>query len=470
MDAIERRQVLLTAVGGSLLALATADETKAQAKFTILGVESKVLTGIPVKPPKNTDPAEEVAAWSEIKSRVSQAVSALKVFDNSFEERALPDLNKIASEERNIFTHNPRLVEPLLGEIASLLDRCLSYRREGAELELAGVAAGAARIASDALLDIDRKIAAIDVSRDAAEILAKNYPDVAASYEKAADRELGVGNSYQLRVQAEANTKVSERSLERGNLVLGKLVYTQEIERQMQGRHDVSCNAHNYSERFERLAKLYQSDITTAYRRALAASAGLASLFEFTTAVPTPSENGFLDKLVIWTRDAMRAVTLVGEREIELIKLIPIPIPTASTGSASIDKLFDGFKMVRLKSIAASFTLDGGDTKNTNEGNGSIGVLLVKSDSKLGPKVVVPFPAVRQFTAQRDPIGVDGGLIYNVDPRGNWSFRVSSKGMNGIGGEWLRATTIKQIILHLRVVCVVDPANDTTWWNSEDRL
>jgi hypothetical protein len=57
----------------------------------------------------------------------------VRTFDQSFDDPVRPELERIEAEERDgEYAHNPRLVEPLLGEIAALIDRCLAYRREGA--------------------------------------------------------------------------------------------------------------------------------------------------------------------------------------------------------------------------------------------------------------------------------------------------------------------------------------------------
>jgi hypothetical protein len=472
MDPLERRQLLLTAVGGSLLSLATAEPLSAQTAI-------KTPVDVPLKkiePGKvidlRIDSPKEAEAWNTIKSRVSESGVWPKVFDASFEESVFSQLERVASEETNKFTHNPRLVEPLLGEISSLLDRSLACRREGSELEIAGVAAGAARIVSDAVREIDQKLAAIDVTRSMTVVLAENYPAAADLYEQASDHNLGRGNASQIKAQVLANQKVTASVEERLKLTLGRLAFTQEVERQLLGRHDVPGNADNFGERFERLRKLFASDVVSAYRRALAASAGLAALFDFKDPLPTLAKNGFLDELVIWTRNAMRAVARVGESEIEFTRVISIPVaPATPAAPASInfDTSFPGFKMLRLRGIAACFCQDPGDVKNDNAGNASIGAVMVKTDGGLGPRVVIPLPSVRQFGAQREPVYVDGALIYNVDPRGNWSYRVSTKGIGGNGAAWERAALIKSLIVYMKLVGVPEE-KDGSWWTTEDHV
>lgn len=472
MEFLERRALLLTAVGGSLLTLADATNAAADPSPKVTPVAPKTLNPSPIANPTTQSPVKEVQAWKLVRKMVADTNVWQSKFDLSFEEGVQDDLNTVQSEEKGRFRHNPRLVETLLGEISSLLDRCIAYRREGSELEIAGVAAGANRVASDALREIDRKIASIDLTGNAARILGKNYPQAAALFEVATDQNLGKGTAVEARAQALANDQVGNDSEERQKLILSRLAYTQELERKLLGRHDVPGNAHNFGERFERVRKLFENDATSAYRRALAASAGLANIFEYMEPLPKISDNGFVDELILWTRNAMRAVTRISESELEFTRSITVTVPPAPAAPVAVvfDAPFAGFKYVRIRSVGMAFCTADGEVKNNVDGNASIGAVMVKTDTKLGPSVVVVHPNVRQFSGSRDPQFIDGPLLYNVDPRGTWSIRLSEKGISGIGMDWPRADKIKQLVIQFRVIAVPDNSVESAWWVSGDKV
>jgi len=293
-DSLERRSLLLSlAASGSLLALSSTADAQDSSERVVM---KRSVAPTSLKDAQAPTKSQASQFWEDLKSRAKAAYPALSVFDNSFEQGSVPALNKITNDEDLKLTHNPRLIEPLLGDIASLLDRCVAYRREGRELEIAGVAAGASNIATLTLQSSEKDLAEINVSADAARKLVEEYPEAVAAFgQNPAGK--------QLKAELSANQIIDQRSDERKSLILSRLKFSQDLELQLLSRHDVQGNAHNYSERFEDVRRLFESDILSAYRRAIAVSKGFESVFGISPPkLPEVTAVGFLDRLVIWTR------------------------------------------------------------------------------------------------------------------------------------------------------------------------
>ncbi len=436
MDQLERRDILLAAAGVALVPAALAASVNDGAAQTSPPVPPAVkITAAPIPTIKALTSDSEAAKWAALKARLKSYGNWPKTFDVSFESGAIEALKTISNQEKFQLTHNPRLVEPLLGDISSLLERCLSYRGQGTQLEIQGVAAYVNRVISDSTRDIDQSLTRNDPAPDVAAILASHYPNAAAQF-RLAKNELGNANAIQLDAQTLGNAKIRDVETTRLSLSLARLQFVQDINRQLLGRYDVPGNGHNYAERFDRLRKLFESDITSAYRRALSAAAGLSALFDFKDAVPPFDGSDFLDDFVIWSRNAMRAVALIGESEIEIVR--HVAINTIQSGA---------FKL-----------------------NAGFGLVLVRSNVNFGPRPIIVIPAVRALGSDRNPESVTGGAVYNIDPRGEWSIRMSAKGVTTNNVPIERGDWVKGLVIKLRVVCVPSPENDGSWWTSEDRI
>jgi hypothetical protein len=245
------------------------------------------------------------------------------------------------------------------------------------------------------------------------------------------------------------------------------VLFRQALNKQLLSRYSVPGNAHNFVERFERLRGLFESDIEAAYRRAIAASAGLQQIFSYNEPLPELSESGFIDALLIWTRKAMRAVTLVGEREIEFSKSISTLKVVYDSQNFTVDLDFPGFRSVRLRSIGASFFVSA-HYRNAIGGEGAIGVSLVKPDVSIGPIAVAVLPGVRPWSPQAIPVSASGAMLYNVDPRGQWMGRINAVGFGGDGGVMTRLGLTQFLNLEFRVVATVDEL-DGAYWTTQDR-
>jgi hypothetical protein len=198
MTPVDRRAMLLSTAGGVLLQLAEDQQAHAgqvQAlETTTVNVGANKIQIFKVDD-VSVNAADEIKSWFELIARIVATGYDIDKFNVPFEKGAFELLERVQSEEKLPFTHNPRLVEPLLGEVASLVDRCIAYRNQAADLEIAGVAAGASRLVAYALDKIETQTVAKDVSGSAAGVLAAEYPMALNFYQKAADVNLGSGNA-----------------------------------------------------------------------------------------------------------------------------------------------------------------------------------------------------------------------------------------------------------------------------------
>ena len=156
----------------------------------------------------------------------------------------------------------------------------------------------------------------------------------------------------------------------------------------------------------------------------------------------------------------MRHVTKKAEGEIDYSRVVSISLTQANPVAPfniNMENMFSGLQYVRLRAVEIAFAYDG-IVQNTDPANGTLGVVLIKSDNKLGPKVVVANPAVRQWGSTSATL-VGGALLYNVDPRGTWTGRLSSKAMSGAGSGWdfnFAPNWPKSIVLRFNVQAVPD--------------
>ena len=478
MGGIDRRHLLLSPTVFVAPVAVRANESEVAKEPSSVDVEIPKIELMISKvedtqsPPNSTSNAE----WVELKDRLVKAGNLPVAFDVSYEEGAVPLLTNALSQETAKKTHNPRLVEPLLGEIASLLDRCIHYRNEGASLEIQGMSAGAARLIFESTREIDTFVATADKTKEVSAIFASNYPKAAEQLRRVDD----FGNATMLQAQAAANAVLRDALTGIQALSLGKLEFIQDISRQLMSRHDVAGNAHNFGERFENLRLLYNSDIEAAYRRALAAREGLEALFSFShlarsynfkAEVPKPKGSGFLDEFVVWTRNAMRAVAHVAQTEVEMERVLVMPIIKDVDLLDVRKEIFAGLRNIRLRGVAASFRQ--GATENVADlAETSFALVMVKTTNNVGPLTVIHLPQVGKYSVAAEPVTNRSSSLFNLDPVGEWSVRLSKRGTGSSYFESTdRGSAISHVLIKFQVVASLDPKiADGSWWMSADRL
>jgi hypothetical protein len=479
-ERIARRTLLIAAAAGSLLPAITNERVLA----ANAPLESTLTpaTPIPLTPTQAVSADVQVKNWMALLTRLSDHGVWPKTFDNPYEVGIKDKLKTIAEQEAKALTHNARLVEPLLGEISSLVDRCLSYRREGDSLAIQGVAAAIQRLQSDTFMELDRELVDADSAADVADVLATNYPAAVKYFTQIGNAE-GNGQAAQLTAQVLGNTRLRDVERARVNLSLSRLEFRQELQQQLEGRYDVPGNAHNFAQRFDRTRELFDSDITSAYCRAISAAAGLKAIFGYVDqdfvdnsqpqkpAIPHPEkDDDFLDHFIIWTRKAMRAVAQIGESEIEFTRNIVVPLDPSSIATLDLTSAFSGLRYVRLRSVAVGFIAENEDATAPEKSNASFALVMVRNDVSVGPNQVVIVPNIQCYNVGRQLPNVQGSALYNVDPQTKWTVRLSSTGLTSTQKPINRQGWITGLLFQLSVVGVVDPKVGNDWWLSADRV
>jgi hypothetical protein len=389
--------------------------------------------------------------------------------------------------------YNPYLYEPLLTDVGKLLDRCLAYRREGYELE-----AQAVRTALE--YDLFEKVAgteadliktvtsttAVDAQKAAQEAAADAF-DGGDSLSKGFKVLTGKGAAS---LKATADSEASRREgLEK------KLEYIRKHQKLLKDRHTTIGHALNYEERRARVIDLLIPDVKEAYQKARAAKAGLeAQLGIFSKqswSFPTITDDNekdvsFLDRLVVWTRGAMKAYEVDCLDDVAFDRVIPLVSAWAhaiaplidqqvfnasmSTGKGKVGATIKvaipaGFEKARVRGVGLSIATAHADELRD-------GLILFGSWAALifPPPQSDPFHRVAHVI-QRSPIvlgrvGVyqlnnppemqSGEEVWNLDPReGEWKVVVEPATNFGRRDPlaWPRELAwLKDIKLHLRIV------------------
>ena len=479
------RRLLLLSAAGSLTPLLVGS---AQADGPSSDHHNLVVTPQPIA--AGTAPSTQFlqAAYGDLKKLCKQANAWNPTFDTSYLAGAAPQLKEIAEQEKQKLHHNRRLVEPLLGEISALVDRCIAYRKEGANLELQGVSAGISKYLAYTLDDGDLAQSRIDPSYAMSVVLADKYGSASKTMR---DDPSNKAAQLQLDALSLANGKFAELQAQRVSWQSGRLKQVQDIGRKLIGRYDTEGNAHNFAQRFDRVRRLFQSDIASAYRRAIAAREGLKMIFEFSDDAnfPDPDNPKMLDNFVQWTRNAMRAVALIGETEIEFTRQFTLEFSGQPLAIGKPQKMVEvdleqeiGIKYLRLRAVGATFTYDGDPIKDSNKTSAIFRVVLLKGFTPLSgekldgrePRVVIPLNNVKAEGASVVPDYVTGAALYNVNPNGQWDYRIGPHWSNHTGYHTFMEqpfpSWLKRIQIYMQLVGAPDPSRDRDWWTTEDRV
>jgi len=209
--------------------------------------------------------------------------------------------------------YDPLLYERHLSDVSRLLDRCLAYRRECADLERQAI-----NRALEYQLFTDMK----EYSEELTSQLTATLP-----LERTRDGQAATGNALQavkneLKALSPAYIGGADSSQAAIEIQSAKkrtldsiLDLQTKYQKDLQLRHETPGHALNYAERRNRVVSLLKQDVAEAYEKALAACAGLqaqlavsASKYPF----PVPHEEtqkdkdiDLLDNFVMWTRDVL---------------------------------------------------------------------------------------------------------------------------------------------------------------------
>jgi hypothetical protein len=410
--------------------------------------------------------------------------------------------------------YNPYLYEMLFSDVAKLLDRCLSYRRECADLEALAVRRA---LEFDLFEDLHKKQLQLQTLLASTKALEKESEAFAAASNDFAPQapEKGFRTLYGRSVDALSEQRTVE--MQKGDISKAVLLRSREHQLTLQSRHTTRGHALNYIERRARLIALLVQDIREAYQKARAAKAGLEAQLKITSepAYPFPAlkederDVDFLDAFVLWARSVAHNYEIATKDEVQFDLVLPLVHPwTADLLPVGISPT-NPKRLVEAEIFNAAMKTDGKLTfslRNALPTEAQVKNLRVRAvgisigvsqdywtnypiwTSKTWSCVIIP-PAQRDPlrqdpTAQlkRDPVIIgragiyrgdvvaqlnSGTEVWNVDPRTeDWTVvvnRLMNAPYGNINWVWPRnSDQITDIKLHLRLTG--EPARQADRW------
>ena len=393
--------------------------------------------------------------------------------------------------------YDPYQIENLIASASSLLDRCLSYRREMYSLEEQAV-----RRALEYQLYKDQRAAqyAIELSARAEtqRLDEKNGQlDAASKFNGVVDKEplasgFGAISSAAALSLGEAVTAEQERK----NNVDIKWKAGDAYQQALEDRHAAPGNALNYSERFDRIRGLLEQDIAVAYQKTKCVSLGAKRIFGVSLSLDAPTQLAYLDILVKYIRDVINLIEQATVSETDFEHVVSLHQLRALRGTPNTSQLIDdthwkamfpspglvSFSLdkefppavgnLRLRAIGLSFVTSDPEKPDTHLRSICAAVFPPETPEFFGdgkgwdPRGPVIFERVPIY----DPNNVryvQVPSIYNIDPRmvhdQGWQILLSSNAIFPDGSAKASADLfVKDIKLHMRLSGILS-TNTSDW-------
>jgi hypothetical protein len=403
--------------------------------------------------------------------------------------------------------HEPLLVEQLLSDISSSLDRCLEYRREAAELEIAATKAAADYDLFRSLVEIEADLELNALAIPTLKVQADGYAASSSAY---GGEDPALNRGFQAHDDVLAKSAGSGLSLadERLELLKKKRDLVVAYQDAYNVRHTTPGNAHNYVERRRRVVELLTDDLAEALDKSEAVSRGVRTIFGTDIPPPKVEEAELIDRLVMWTRRVIKLLDLQAENDVTYDLLIPFAQPwrgdkdplinkrdlwgrieDKSTPikriTVKLDNVFHNQRSVRLRSVGLSF---GADPERAPSGSDILDEYAywrlratihpppqpeaagAPGGSSRRPPIVLGNVAV---FGRSVPIATEGGLaVHNLNPIGEWTVLLNAWAVWANeertrieGGFWERV--VQDLKLYLRVVAEPTTRSDSVFWPSQ---
>lgn len=408
--------------------------------------------------------------------------------DPSINQR-LADEAAIRSKRGSEF--NPYLIEQLLSEASSILDRCLAYRREAQGLATENIKQGLDVAlfedlkASGLSLEIEEGIKRLrEVELDGHRQAAKQFDGA-----KAADA-LAAG----FEAVSSGNISSSIASLnwfdERKKLIEDKWNVLSAHNKRLRALMSAPDGSLHLKQRFDRVVAFLITDFGNAFAKAMACEVGLKVVYGLAIPLPkiAPEEDvSILDELVAWTRACVFSLEARKQGDIEFDIAVPLASKNAygeslcdsakfkdsmrtggGTVVADLTRYFDNvpIKGLRCRAAGLSYVLQH-DPEYKDELYGNLqymrgsGVVFAPADHLNNARQPLVVPSIG-FTDKATPL-ISGVGINNADPCGAWTVQVnitvwypSPKVGNTQNRDWLN-----DVVLHLRLAGT--PVANSDW-------
>lgn len=433
--------------------------------------------------------------WNETKERLSISYPWLAAFAQPIEFAALA---KVHDVRKNNLRYEHLLVEPLLRDISALIERCLAYRREARDLEIAAVRTC---LEYEEFLErskLDEELELLGLRTEQLSAEERFYAKASMEFGKS-DHPLETGHRELTTGQSSiANLDIADADT-RKKLISARWALTKRIKEEYQRRHTEPGNSHNYRWRMERIVELFAEDLSEAYQKAQAVSGGIKIIYDRESAPPEPSANNirYLDDFVGWTRDTIRYVEYEAQYETEYEIVIPLvqqwrwdgsPIIEARafkerfkkgasdeqtfpliTLAFNLQDVFHHQERVRVNSIGLTYAtdfvnVDGIDANMAKDSYSRIRATIrtpeQESPWKKGEKYRKPpviLGSVSVYSGNTPLATESGPIVYNINPLGDWEIALEplvawkDKERLALYVSWFN-NSVEDLKLHLRVV------------------
>ena len=378
-------------------------------------------------------------------------------------------------------------IESLASSISALLDRCLTYRRDMYALEEL-----AAKRSLEYMLFTKQKDAQKAI--ELADYIQQQRKDEADGQNKAADKfadqkqaPLASGFEAVSRTIAASSTAAAAAEEDRKDNVNKKWIAAEEYQEALQARHSTPGHALNYGERLDRLTNFLKQDVGFAFQKLRCLSKACNLLFDLKMELEKPTEFGYLDYLVTFTRDLINQVEVATVEEIEFDHIVylrqprvnkpdgsttaPYFTPQAWTDNFKTNKLFvfnlntefpTAIKKLRIRAIGLSFSTTA--PENVARKLWSMSAVVFPPDAvdvfdagstKARPPVIFEGSGMTEPNFNRM---VQSPAVANIDPRGkDWHLQLSTNVQYPDAEIHPRDENIvRDVKIHLRLAALVD--------------
>ena len=200
----------------------------------------------------------QVDSWRDFKLQLVSQSPWLQSFIDTAEEQAIATLKTRISSN----PYEPLLIEPLLEDISSALDRCLAYRREAYDLDIAAVKAATdyELFLANSKTEQELEINALGIPQlEAEEHGFRNSSDAYGSQGAESALELGSQtHDKTLHSSASAGKTLAHKQQE---LITKRWETIRNYQEAYNMRHTSPGNSHNYAERHNRLVELLSDEV-----------------------------------------------------------------------------------------------------------------------------------------------------------------------------------------------------------------
>lgn len=433
--------------------------------------------------------------WTDQKLALVNAGYLNTIFEQSTEDsvrRALQTSSGVDPYPGDEYDYEPRLIHQHSASIAQLLERVLAYRREARDLEILAV-----KVAMDQrLFDL---VAPIDEELELARLGDPHQLQLAVKSQKEAASNFGEAEPLSAGFSALASGRIAELEVQQSSYeqlckrIRDRHQGIRDYHDVYRSKHSAPGNAHNYSERANRVIRLMVQDLKETYAKARAVEIGIQSLWQRKFEVPRPEGLYFIDDMVDWSRDVVRFLEHRAELEVQFDLVVPLVQPwlyggaavypsdefaKAISNSSAVSPIALTFKLtkehfcglrVRALSVGLSYGNEtdivdqsGVDRNATRDTYGRLRTVVVapkqEYDNSLSPRrPQFVLGSVGLFAGASATDTCTSNVVYYIDPVGEWNiiifpFAVFKDGTRQLIKEGLdRTAPLADLKLHFRL-------------------